>query len=392
MSNAGPLRMSDRIEPQNAPVQDLTARGVGEAYPESLPAARLLPPQAIQTTQGIERSRIASTGTPEQQQGLMTNDLRATYGDAIADQLTDGPAAERLRASHEPDTTRHGFKDKLLHVLSGAGKGFLLGGLGGAAVGAISPGTADRAVYRGIERPRLEADAQRERGMQAQRLSELGNAANLTGQLPDGSPTEQRRYRMESEATRRQNQANIDADRDARLDETRRQHDRTNDYRSARLEQFNRQIQNGRVIQVKGANGTYLVDKDDPESAALITDKDGKPIPSLEAALEAGRQHRADVQASLRAQGMEQNESQFQRRETSTESRFGRSQEGMNQRAAARGKGRRGFFDPPVAATPQATAPAGKTIKRGEYDAIVNKIGKDKADAGLKARGLTIIE
>jgi hypothetical protein len=129
---------------------------------------------------------------------------------------------------------KRGVWSKIGHALEHIGKGALLGGergglggmLAGAVAGGVSPRFADRLEHNLVIKPRIDA----ERAKMQKESDDTLDRAGKFGQLTDvdafsGGPTGAARHRLAVEAQTRTNQAAINADRDARLQESTRQHD-----------------------------------------------------------------------------------------------------------------------------------------------------------------------
>lgn len=257
-----------------------------EAAPQAVqsPVTRRGPlPETIQAGQQSDNPMVQRSATG------------AALG-AYAPYVQSGPAQQRLDASTEPDEPpRHGLWNKTKHVLGGIGKGFMLGGLGGAIAGGISPGTADRAVYRGIERPRLQAEADRERQLQQQQLGDVIRVGEQTGTDLSGQPNAVTRHRLATEAETASRNRMMDENRDMDRAVRMRGQDFTNDYRKVREQQFQQKLAQGEYVHKVGTDGNlYAVHRSDPTAPAVLVERaDHQPIGSFQEAEEKGKNYRA---------------------------------------------------------------------------------------------------
>lgn len=114
------------------------------------------------------------------------------------------------------------------HGWGRVGRALLQLGMGnpvGAAVEGVAPGYAAKQRFQRHDLPLAQHNAEVEQGMASQRIGDIAKIANETGMLPGGPPTEIARHRHAIEAQTAQHQHELDADRDAKLTETKRYHD-----------------------------------------------------------------------------------------------------------------------------------------------------------------------
>lgn len=201
----------------------------------ALPQATVTIPQAQQTMQQMSTAQ-AMQGTPQQQQGAVNNQIRATYGDAMADTFLPGQRTQELDTRRaqmaQPDLRQRSGWGKVGHVLISGLKGFAsgarhgggFGGLGGLVAGMANPRAAERGFFRDYQEPEMQSRAQEEQQNKARQFQGLAGLANMTGRLPGGDLTEGAKERQARLAETTWNHRQVDADRDARQAEAARQH------------------------------------------------------------------------------------------------------------------------------------------------------------------------
>lgn len=154
----------------------------------------------------------------------MSDTLEGTVGEPPIVRERMGVPYEPLKMrEHETDEPR-GFWGNVKHRLEHAGKGLLMGGVGGAALGAISPRMVDRTEHEQRVLPRYNQQWGAEN--EAFNNAEINRSRRgvLTGIDPTtGQPTETARHRMIGEEQNklnaeslRQNRTQMDEDRDER--------------------------------------------------------------------------------------------------------------------------------------------------------------------------------
>lgn len=146
---------------------------------------------------------------------------RVTSPDNLYSTIQPGPAQRELeRVQAAGPQASHGW-GRVGHVALD----LLRGNPAGAAVEGVAPGYAAKQRFQRHDLPLAQHNAEVEQGMQSQRVGDITRIAGELGTLPGGPPTEIARHRHAIEAQTAQRQHELDADRDAKLTETKRYHD-----------------------------------------------------------------------------------------------------------------------------------------------------------------------
>lgn len=196
MIRQGPsLRMGDLTSADNRVGSPLDQ--IGRNAVEDVPAINAQTP-----------IRITEVGPRE---SLDTNETAPPVGPRMQ---TSIPYAPPTMPDHSKDSPR-GFWGNVGHRLEHAGKGLLLGGPGGAILGAISPRMVDRTEYEQRTLPQYNEQWKMQQGAMDAGIENRARMGGMTGIDPEtGQPTETARHRMAIEKETAERNRAVNEDRD----------------------------------------------------------------------------------------------------------------------------------------------------------------------------------
>lgn len=314
----------------------------------------------------------------------------AYQGNVPTDQaaFTPPPEAEH----HQGDFT---VKDRLMHALKGMGIGFLRGGVGGAVAGGIGS-AVNKDFFHNLQHAQQvqnwEQQHNAEESYAAARMKQRQEAAGLTGIDPTtGLPTEAARSRRVQQDYNLLRQSELNDDRTRRYDESKRQHDLTEEgrrrrelgaaYRAGLLIKPEQRTEYAKSLGLSGdlaepfirglidvqvdANGELISVNRRDATAAPVTDANGNHVTSFKATQEKDKMTR--TQALINA-GVNRQAAELQVRKEIEAAREGAAS-ARQERDLSAGKYKKkggGLFDGPAPTTDHTGYTAGKsTIEQG---------------------------